>query len=115
MEKIAFFVFNGDPMCFIHVLLNALEMAEKGKKVQIVIEGASTKLLPDLSRKENALHDLWQKVKEKELVAGVCKACSSKTGTLDSAKEQHLAVLDEMKGHPSIARYQDEGYAVITF
>ena len=24
MKKIALFVFNGDPMCFIHVLLNAL-------------------------------------------------------------------------------------------
>ena len=115
MEKVALFVFNGDPMCFIHVLLNALEMAAKGKKVQIVIEGASTKLLPDLARKENPLHSLWGKVKEKELVAGVCKACSNKTGTLESAKEQNLALLDEMQGHPSIATYQDEGYSVITF
>jgi hypothetical protein len=115
MEKVALFVFNGDPMCFIHVLLNALEMAAKGKKAKIVIEGASTKLLPDLGRKENPLHDLWEQVKEKGLVAGVCKACSSKTGTLDSAKEQQLALLDEMKGHPSIAKYQDEGYSVITF
>jgi hypothetical protein len=29
MKKIALFVFNGDPMCFIHVLLNALDMEEK--------------------------------------------------------------------------------------
>jgi hypothetical protein len=26
MNKFALFVFNGDPMCFIHVLLNALDM-----------------------------------------------------------------------------------------
>ena len=29
MKKIALFVFNGDPMCFIHVLLNALDMKQK--------------------------------------------------------------------------------------
>jgi len=26
MQKFALFVFNGDPICFIHVLLNALDM-----------------------------------------------------------------------------------------
>lgn len=26
MQKVALFVFNGDPRCFIHVLLNALEL-----------------------------------------------------------------------------------------
>jgi len=30
MKKFAFFVFNGDPMCFIHVLLNAIDMSECG-------------------------------------------------------------------------------------
>jgi hypothetical protein len=115
MNKVALFVFNGDPMCFIHVLLNALEMAAKGEEVKIVIEGASTKLLPDLLKKENPLHGLWEKVKEKGLVAGVCKACSNKTGTIESAKEQGLALLDEMQGHPSILRYQKEGCSVITF
>ena len=29
MKKIALFVFNGDPMCFIHVLLNALDLDSK--------------------------------------------------------------------------------------
>jgi hypothetical protein len=30
MKKIALFVFKGDPMCFIHVFLNALDMKDKG-------------------------------------------------------------------------------------
>ena len=46
MRKTALFVFNGDPMCFIHVLLNALDMHEKGYEVKTVIEGAATKLIP---------------------------------------------------------------------
>jgi hypothetical protein len=46
MKKFALFVFNGDPMCFIHVLLNAIDMSEKGYEAKIVVEGAATKLIP---------------------------------------------------------------------
>ncbi|MGM0418609.1 MAG: cytoplasmic protein, partial [Thermodesulfobacteriota bacterium] len=46
MKKKAFFVFNGDPMCFVHVLLNALDMKEKGYDIKLIIEGASAGLLP---------------------------------------------------------------------
>ena len=30
MKKVALFAFNGELMCFVHVLLNALDMKEKG-------------------------------------------------------------------------------------
>jgi len=29
-KKVALVAFNGEPMCFVHVLLNALDMEEKG-------------------------------------------------------------------------------------
>jgi len=114
MKKFALFVFNGDPMCFIHVLLNALDMKEKGHDGKIVIEGSATKLLPELAKPGNPLHKLWEKVKEAGLVDGVCKACSNKLGTSDAAKEQGLTLLDEMSGHPSMARYRDEGFEIIS-
>jgi len=115
MKKFALFVFNGDPMCFIHVLLNALDMKKKGYDGKIVIEGSATKLLPELAKSDNPLHKLWEKVKEAGLVDGVCKACSNKLGTLEAAKEQGLTLLDEMSGHPSMARYRDEGFEIISF
>ena len=43
MEKVALFAFKGEPMCFIHVLLNALDMSKRGYEVKIVIEGAATR------------------------------------------------------------------------
>jgi hypothetical protein len=49
------------------------------------------------------------------LVTGVCKACSKKMGTLDSATAQGIKVLEDIGGHPSIARYREAGYEVITF
>jgi len=115
MKKLALFAFNGDPMCFIHILLNALDMKEKGFDGKIIIEGSATKLLPELAKPGNPLHNLWEKVKEAGLVDGVCKACSSKLGTIEAAKEQGLKLLDEMSGHPSMARYRDEGFEIISF
>lgn len=115
MKKFALFVFNGDSMCFIHVLLNALDMKEKGFDSKIVIEGSATKLLPELAKSDNPLHQLWDKVKQAGLVDGVCKACASKMGVLDAVKAQDLNLLHEMSGHPSMARYRDEGFEIVTF
>jgi hypothetical protein len=50
MKKIALFVFNGDPMCFVHVLLNALDFKAKGYDARIIVEGSAVKLLPELVR-----------------------------------------------------------------
>ena len=115
MKKFALFVFNGDPMCFIHVLLNALDINTKGHEAKIIIEGAAVKLIPEMVKPGNPLNGLWNKNLEAGLVEGVCKACSNKLGTLDAAREQNLTVLDDMSGHPSMASYRDKGYEIITF
>jgi len=115
MKKFALFVFNGDPMCFIHVLLNALDMKAKGDEAKIIIEGASVKLIPELVKSGNPLNGLWKKNLEAGLVEGVCKACSSKLGTLEAAKKQGLTLLDDMSGHPGMSVYRDKGYEIITF
>lgn len=115
MRKIALFAFNGEFMCFIHVLLNALDMHERGYDVKVVIEGAATKLIPELAQEGNPMLRLYEKAKGLDLIDGVCKACSNKMGTLEAAQSQGLRLLDEMSGHPSMARYLEEGYEVISF
>jgi len=115
MKKMALFVFNGDPMCFIHVLLNALDMHEKGYEVATVIEGAATKLIPELEKSDNPLHQLWNKAMAAGLIEGACKACSQKMETLDSAQAQGLALLDDMAGHPGMAHFRDAGFEIISF
>ncbi|MFO7748975.1 MAG: cytoplasmic protein [Desulfobacteraceae bacterium] len=115
MKKFALFVFNGDPICFVHVLLNALDMKAKENEAQIIMEGASVKLIPDLVKSENPLNSLWKKVLDQGLVAGACKACSHKLGTLEAAKKQNLTLLDDMTGHPAMATYRQDGFEIITF
>lgn len=115
MKKVALFAFNGDFMCFIHVLLNGLDMKEKGYEVKIIIEGSATKLIPELAKEGTPMFNLYRKAKEQGLVVGVCKACSGKMDTLESAKNEGIPILDDMSGHPGMSRYLEEGYQVITF
>jgi hypothetical protein len=114
-KKAALFVFNGDPMCFIHVLLNSLDLAEKGYTVKLVVEGSATQLVPGLEETANPQHRLWQQVKEQGLVEGACKACANKTGVVTACEQQGLRLLDGMNGHPAMADYLDQGYELITF
>lgn len=115
MKKMVLFVFNGDPVCFIHVLLNGLDMHAKGMGGRIVVEGAATALLPKLAETGNPLHQLWQQAKSHKIVDGVCRGCARKMGTADEAVRQGLSLLDDMSGHPSISRYIDDGYTIISF
>jgi hypothetical protein len=115
MEKAALFVFNGDPMCFIHVLLNAIDMNERGVDVGVVIEGAATGLVPELEKPAHPLNRLWKQVLSAGLVAGACRACATKTGTVGAVEALGLPLLDGMSGHPSMAEYRRDGYDIITF
>ena len=109
------YAFNGELMCFVHVLLNALDMKAKGKEAIIVFEGASVKLVPELEKPDTPFSNLYFKAKEAGLIEGACKACSAKMGVLDAVKEAGLTLLDDMSGHPSMAAYMDKGYTILTF
>ncbi len=55
MKKVVLFAFNAEFMCFVHVLLNALDMDSRGFDVKIVIEGGATALIPELTREGSPL------------------------------------------------------------
>jgi hypothetical protein len=115
MKKVALFAFNGEFMCFVHVLLNALDLKEKGDDVRIVVEGSATKLIPEMAEEGNPMFNLYRKAKEQNLVDGVCRACSSKMDVTKAVEAEGLPFLDEMAGHPSMARYLNNGFQVISF
>jgi hypothetical protein len=115
MKKTALFAFNGDPMCFVHVLLNALDMKEKGYDIKLVIEGSAVKLIPELAETDNMMHGLYVKCKEQGIIDAACKACSAKMKVTDDVEKEGLPFADEMSGHPSMARYRDDGYEILIF
>lgn len=114
MQK-ALFAFRDDLVVFVHVLKNALDMNEKGWTVKVILEGSATGLLPKLADPEDSLHKIWEQAKKAGLIAGVCKACSMKMGTLEEASRQKLIPLQSMGGHPSMADFMDEGFEILVF
>lgn len=110
-KKVVFFAFQGEKMCFTHLLLNAIDMHEKGMDARIVIEGKATKLIPVMIEEENPL---FQKVRELDLIDSVCRACSMQMGVLEFVEtETDLPLNGELKGHPPMAPYFSNGYEMV--
>jgi hypothetical protein len=113
MKKITLFAFKDNPLCFMHVLLNALDLHEKGRGGKIVFEGESTKLIPVMAEPGHFLHALYKKVKESGLIDSVCKACSVKMGVLEAVEKEGLPLCGDMSGHPAMSKYISEENEIV--
>ncbi|RJP56567.1 MAG: cytoplasmic protein [Candidatus Auribacter fodinae] len=114
-RKIAFFAFNGQPLCFMHVLLNAIDLHTKHHTVKVVIEGAATCLVDEFSIPDKPFANLFAKARKLGVIDCVCKACASKTGSLTAVEREGLRLCDELLGHPAMSRYIDDGYEIVMY
>lgn len=115
IKDVVLFAFNSDPVVFAHVLLNALDMKGRGGKVKVVIEGDATKQVSLLRNETKPFASVWQEAKKAGVIDGVCRACAQKNTVVPAVVEQGLRLLDDMSGHPSVARYIAEGFTVLVF
>ena len=90
-------------------------LVERGYEVKLIIEGSACKQIEELDDTDKPFSNLYRKVKELGILDCVCKACSNKMETHESAVSQDLNLCGELGGHPSIARYMDDGYEILTF
>ncbi|MHC1788817.1 cytoplasmic protein [Solidesulfovibrio sp.] len=114
-KKVVLFAFRGDVSCFVHVLLNAIDFREKGYEARVVLEGEATKLVAGLAGADHPMHGLFEKTKALGLFAGVCRACSHQLGSQEACVAEGLTLLDDMHGHPGMARYREEGFTILIF
>ncbi|MGI6176826.1 MAG: hypothetical protein ACOYJC_11895 [Christensenellales bacterium] len=98
-------------MCFMHILLNALDLTEDKKESKIIFEGESVKLV---SVFEEEKHPLYLKAKEAGLIAGICLACSKALGVYEKNKEYGLPLLGDMSGHAGMKPFVNDGFDVIS-
>jgi hypothetical protein len=113
-QKTVIFAYQGNPMCFVHVLLNALDLHEKGMTGHIVIEGEAVKLVPEMSAPGHFLSALYKKANKLGLIQEVCLACSKKLGVAEAVEKAGLPLSGDMSGHPSMSKYIEKGFTVIT-
>ena len=114
-KKFALFAFNGDPMCFIHVILNALDLKKKGYEVKVIVEGSATKLVDQFENDRNPFYNQYQQLKASGMIDCFCKACSNKMDALEEVNRLGFNTCDELMGHPSMGKYLEQGYSIITF
>ena len=112
MGKVLIYTMEGQKMCFLHGLMNALDLAESGAEVKIVLEGQSVKLPKELTEEKNPM---YQKALDKGLVAGVCKGCSKVLGVMEENEKLGLPLLDDMFGQAGTKPYIEDGYQVLIF
>ncbi|WP_446008107.1 cytoplasmic protein [Candidatus Electrothrix sp.] len=114
MQKIIIFAFQGNPMCFIHVLLNSQNMAEQGMGGDIILEGEAVKLVPEMAKSDHFLNKLYTETKGKGLFLGACRVCSNKMGVVEAIATEGIPLIGDMAGHPAMAEYIKQGYTIIT-
>lgn len=112
MSKYLFYAMQGQKMCFMHVLLNALDLKHAGNEVKIIFEGEAVKLPPVLATESNP-H--YTKAVEANLIAGVCLACAQTLGVKADIEKLNLPFLSDMSGHAGMRPYTEDGYEVIVF
>lgn len=114
-NKFALFAFNGDPICFVHVMLNAADLREKGHEVRVVLEGSAVTVPRELEKPDAPFAGIWKEFKTSGLIDAVCRACSAKLGVTEDVEAVGLPLTGEMKGHPAMSAYIAEGFQIITF
>ena len=113
-EKTVLFAFRGDPLCFVHVLLNSIDLSQRGQEGKIVLEGEAVTLVAQMSQPGHFLSALYQKAKTQGLFFGACRACATKLGALEAIETEEIPLVGDMSGHPSMGQFVVQGYQVIT-
>lgn len=102
---------TGEKSCFMHVLLNAVQLHEAGHTARIIFEGASVKLVPVLEAEQNPV---YLKAKKEGLIAGICLACSKTLKVYEDNLATGLPMLSDMSGHAGMKPFLEEGFQVVS-
>jgi hypothetical protein len=113
MMRAVVLAFRGKESCFLHAMLNVIDMKERGLDVAFIIEGEATKTIASVIKPDHKYHQFYED--SKGSIVAVCEACSKMAGTLDIIKNEGLPIVNKMKGHVPLATYVEEGYCIITF
>ena len=114
-QKKVLFAFRGDPLCFVHVLLNGIDLHERGQEGLIIIEGEAVTLVPEMSKPGHFLSSLYRKAKSLGILHAACKACSIKLKVEKEIEKQGIPLIGDMSGHPSMGSFIEKGYQITTF
>ena len=103
-------VFNG--------LATAYDFKKAGDEVSILFQGAGTRWIGELTKKDHPAHELFDAVKDQ--VAGVSCGCADVFGGTEEAEKSGLDLIKEnpvpgTRGMASLRKLAGEGSTILTF
>jgi len=103
-------VFNG--------LATAYDFKQAGDEVSILFQGAGTRWIGELTKKDHLAHELFEAVKDQ--VAGVSCGCADVFGGTEEAEKSGLDLIKEnpvpgTRGMASLRKYAAKGATILTF
>lgn len=117
MSKVAIVVLadtetHGDMERATNALETAKELKEANDEVQLIFDGAGTKWIPELSRKDSRFSRQFDSIRDR---IGACRFCAVAFGAKDEIERAGIPLLGEYEGHPSLRKLISQDYQVITF
>ena len=99
-----------------HALIYANDLLEKGFETKILFDGGGTKWIQELTKNDHPLNSLFNRLKEKEVIDGVCEHCITVfKADIDIIRRSGVRLIGEFHGHPSISKYIENSYRVMIF
>jgi hypothetical protein len=108
-KKVAIFAFRGEGPCFLHALLNAEDMRNRGLNAVVIMEGGSVKNIRAVA--EGTFPVPVDKVKS--LVDCACLGCSMLFKVDGLFQQVDIRLEGGMSNHVSITDYMDKGYEIL--
>lgn len=97
--------------------VNALEAAKQFKEakddVKIYFDGAGTKWIAELSKKNHIAHTLFEAVSDK--IEGACMFCANAFGASESARQCQIKLIDDKDQHVNVRKLVSDNHTVMNF
>jgi len=99
----------------LHALLYAKELKEHGHEVVLIFDGAGTEWAYDWVNPDSTseLQPLFKELREKLGTWIICDYCAAAFKVKRGLTVLNVPLTSEYEGHPSIAKWADEGYQII--
>lgn len=99
----------------VHAFLYAKELKEHGHEVVLIFDGAGTEWAEELTNPDSQsnLKPMYEALKQSGIVQVICDFCAVAFQVKEPLAERQAPLVAEYAGHPSIAKWVDQGYELI--
>ena len=99
----------------VHALLYTRELKEHGHDVVLVFDGAGTEWAEEFTKPDSThkLTPMYRELSKLGVTKIICDFCAGAFGVKERLAQRQLPLVAEYAGHPSIAKWIDQGYQLL--